>query len=65
MFINNILLELDETGGAMEFEPRHLLEIGNSIDCGVAIDDVNENAPRPMKLTIRPLGYSFVIIRPI
>ena len=65
LFINNILLELDETGGAMEFEPRHLLEIGNSIDCGVAIDDVNENAPRPMKLTIRPLGYSFVIIRPI
>jgi heparanase len=67
LFINGIALELDETGGAMEFEPRHLLEIGNKIDCGKTIgdDDNTADPPRPMKLTVRPLGYTFVIVRPM
>ena len=34
LYVNGIFMELDDTGGAMELEPRHLLKIGKQISCG-------------------------------
>ena len=68
LYVNGIFMELDDTGGAMELEPRHLIKIGKQISCGVVQGDTGVDGkmldPLPMRLSVRPLGYSFVIVIP-
>ena len=54
--MNGIELALDETGGPVEMEPRHLMEMGKNVDCG--------DEKTPVIVVVPPVSYAFLVIRP-
>ena len=54
--MNGIELALDETGGPVEMEPRHLMEMGKNVDCG--------DEKTPVIVVVPPVSYAFLVVRP-